>query len=394
MKDGLLQAASVRIHLPAALGLTDGDSPFPWQYTLLDRLCAEDPPRALDIPTGLGKTATIAIWLLARAAGADVPRRLVYVVDRRAVVDQATEVAQSLYTWVSQNREVADALDLDGRPLAISTLRGQTTDNREWLEDPTMPAIIVGTVDMVGSRLLFEGYGTSRKMRPYYAGLLGSDCLYVLDESHLVPPFEALIGALARFHDIHGAPASVPRCWLMSLSATGGHSERIDHGIGDSDGGAGRLLRLTDEDREKDAVRERLYAKKRITLQDVNPKDKPMVNAMVDEAWQLVDGRPRRCVIFVNARTDAEKVEAELRKRLRREPEHGRGTVELLVGGRRVFEREQAKKKLSDMGFLAGSNQPQKPAFLVATSAGEVGVDLDADDMVADLVAWECTGPA
>ena len=29
------------------------------------------------------------------------------------------------------------------------------------------------------------------------------------------------------------------------------------------------------------------------------------------------------------------------------------------------------------------------PVFLVATSAGEVGVDLDADHMVCDLVAWE-----
>src|SRR5690606_9628024 len=29
------------------------------------------------------------------------------------------------------------------------------------------------------------------------------------------------------------------------------------------------------------------------------------------------------------------------------------------------------------------------PVFLFATSAGEVGVDLDADHMVADLVPWE-----
>src|SRR6185437_11208262 len=40
-------------------------------------------------------------------------------------------------------------------------------------------------------------------------------------------------------------------------------------------------------------------------------------------------------------------------------------------------------------GFLAGSPPRAKPAFLVATSAGEVGVDLDADHMVCDLVPWE-----
>jgi CRISPR-associated endonuclease/helicase Cas3 len=52
-----------------------------------------DIPDALDIPTGLGKTAVIAIWLAARVSGASLPRRLVYVVDRRAVVDQATTEA-------------------------------------------------------------------------------------------------------------------------------------------------------------------------------------------------------------------------------------------------------------------------------------------------------------
>ena len=42
----------------------------------------------------------------------------------------------------------------------------QYADNREWLEDPAAPAIIVGTVDMIGSCLLFEGYGVSRGERP------------------------------------------------------------------------------------------------------------------------------------------------------------------------------------------------------------------------------------
>jgi CRISPR-associated helicase Cas3 len=41
-------------------------------------------------------------------------------------------------------------------------------------------------------------------------------------------------------------------------------------------------------------------------------------------------------------------------------------------------------------GFLAGSDAVlERPAVLIATSAGEVGVDLDADHMVCDLVAWE-----
>jgi CRISPR-associated endonuclease/helicase Cas3 len=64
--------------------------------------------------------------------------------------------------------------------------------------------------------------------------------------------------------------------------------------------------------------------------------------------------------------------------------------TELFVGGRRLFEREQARQRLEVLGFLAGVNAPRtKPTFLFATSAAEVGVDLDADHMVGDLVAWE-----
>ena len=75
-----------------------------------------------------------------------MPRRLVYVVDRRAVVDQATAVAESIKQG---SRDSA---------LRISTLRGRYADNRQWLEDPAAPAIVVGTVDMIGSCSYQLGY--------------------------------------------------------------------------------------------------------------------------------------------------------------------------------------------------------------------------------------------
>ena len=101
----------------------------------------------------------MALWLLARAYGARLPRRLVYVVDRRAVVDQATRFAERLRR--NMPVDLANQLDLKGGNLPISTLRGGFADNRDWLEDPSKPAIVVGTIDMIGSRLLFEGYGVS-----------------------------------------------------------------------------------------------------------------------------------------------------------------------------------------------------------------------------------------
>ena len=109
--------------------------PFPWQRRLFEECFSRGTlPPAVDIPTGLGKTAVMAVWLLARAAGAALPRRLVYVVDRRAVVDQATEFAETLREKLEKDealRTVRCALELGDRPLAISTLRGRHADNRE-----------------------------------------------------------------------------------------------------------------------------------------------------------------------------------------------------------------------------------------------------------------------
>lgn len=375
--------------LAESLGLQPGEAPFPWQTRLLRQLRQGDFPRSLDIPTGLGKTATIAIWLLARSLGAPVPRRLIYVVDRRVVVDQATAVADRLRDWVSTRPAIQEGLALDGRQLPVSTLRGKHVDNREWLEDPSTPAILVGTVDMIGSRLLFEGYRASRKIRPYMAGLLGHDSLFVLDEAHLVPPFERLLERIALDPaDLAASPVAkhfeppLPR--LLSLSATGRSRGGVPFGLDDSD-------------LAHPVVKQRLDARKRLTVEVLDGKTALPICA-AERAWEIADEgrRPIRCVIFLTKRDDAEKARDHLAKLAGLDkPKKGQQTaanLELLVGGRRVFERAEAARRLEGMGFLAGSSpDSQHPAFLIATSAGEVGVDLDADHMVCDLVAWERT---
>ncbi len=72
----------------------------------------------------------MAVWLLARQKNDGLPLRLAYVVDRRVVVDQAATEAKNLKDKCGD--------------LPISTLRGKYHDNGEWLNDPTVPAIIVG----------------------------------------------------------------------------------------------------------------------------------------------------------------------------------------------------------------------------------------------------------
>ena len=381
-----------------------GHDPLGWQRRLFEgHFIKDNLPSALDLPTGLGKTSVIAIWYLARRAGAPVPRRLVYVVDRRAVVDQATVVADRI-----KQRSCDSAL-------RISTLRGRYADNREWLEDPAAPAIIVGTVDMIGSRLLFEGYGVSRGMRPYHAGLLGADTLVVLDESHLVPPFERLLERIVRDRDEDNALGPkeakdrdlIPRFRLLPLSATGRDRD-------------GDVFRLTEQDREDPVVKQRLDAKKRLEFEPVG--DEELKERLAEAAWALSgDGEmPVRVLIYCNSRDVAEKTKKAIEKKLneynKNKMESAQipsGNVQLFVGARRVKEREDAKNKLElqrpalvrhrgqvkeredaknkleGLGFFSGDDAPDEAAFVIATSAGEVGVDLDADHMVMDLVPFE-----
>ncbi len=376
-----------------------GHRAFLWQQRLYDDhfACGALPP-AVDIPTGLGKTAVMAIWLLARAAGAPLPRRLAYVVDRRAVVDQATAFAEILQERLEEDERlepVRRALGLGDRPLPISTLRGRHADNREWMADPSAAAIIVGTVDMVGSRLLFEGYGLSRRMRPYAAGLLGCDTLLMLDEAHLARPFERLLQAIQegqRPRTSNGANASAfagmeahdrfpPTFRMLPLSATLG----LDT--------AGNPFCLNDGDRANDTVRMRLDACKSLTVEDL-ASGSSLDQALAERAWDLMQtesaatATPPAVAVYCYSRKDAEKVAGSLRKRVGKE--NPRSHVILFVGGRRVRERMDAAAELQEYGLVGDTKATRsEPVFFVATSAGEVGIDLDADHMVCDLVSWE-----
>lgn len=380
----------------AAFEALTGNPPFKWQARLFnDYFNKGELPSAIDLPTGLGKTSVMAIWLIARAQGAKLPRRLVYVVDRRAVVDQATAEAEKLRTALDgEASELKAGLGLTDKSLPISTLRGQFVDNRDWLADPCATAIVIGTVDMIGSRILFEGYGVSRKMRPYHAGLLGADALIVLDEAHLVPPFEKLLEAIesgnAADYEADRQRALGPRnaehrkiippFRLLSLSATG--KER-----------KGARFQLVADDHADPVVKKRLNSRKMVSIEPLKEKQL-LESVLADAAWALSENgcKPIRCLIYCDKREEAQKVFDKLSAQATpaKKSELAKATIELFTGARRFFEREGTIRQLASLGFIAGkTNESGKPAFLVATSAAEVGVDLDADHMVCDLVAWE-----
>ncbi len=357
-------------------GLLSGDGSFrayPWQEELFRRIIGDNWPDSVALPTGAGKTSILKIWLLAFGwgllngkAGA-VPRRLAWVVNRRVVVDQATREAESMadiLQKLGRGDDLAAAL-LDcsvehKQPLAISTLRGQKADNRRWSEDPLAPAVVIGTVDMIGSRLLFRGYRDGKYFRPYHAGLLGVDTLLVNDESHLTPAFAELLKAIA---DMRSADTVGKQFRVLFVSATerGIGSRPFDHDIG--------------IDAKESARFGRVYeAEKRAYLHEAADVDAKIFELATTEP--SVD----RTIIFIDKPENALAFAERLRK------QDGDGNrVRLLTGTMRGFERDGLSNDETFKKFQERTAVSDGPYYLVSTSAGEVGVDISAERLLTPL---------
>ncbi|MBM3844398.1 MAG: type I-U CRISPR-associated helicase/endonuclease Cas3, partial [Verrucomicrobia bacterium] len=366
---------------PKVFEALTGAPPFPWQASLFDKFSSGLVPASANIPTGLGKTSVIAIWLCALASKPQsMPRRLVYVVNRRTVVDQTTNEVEkwrerlALANLTQPLAQLASIpLATNEPPLAISTLRGQFADNREWSADPARPAVIVGTVDMIGSRLLFNGYGVGYKVRPHHAGLLGQDSLVVHDEAHLEPAFQTLLETVSaqQVTDREFRPLRV-----LALSATSRSPSNAAH-------------TLSPADEENPTVHRRLNAPKRPSLHPVTDEKKETAEKLAALALAK-KGSGRAVLIFARSLEVVHRVIAALEKdKLENPPAK-------LVGPLRGFERDRLVENPVFQRFLPASNLPPSgvpiPAgtvYLVATSAGEVGVNLSADDLVCDLSTFE-----
>lgn len=346
------------------------NQPFPWQVALYKRFVGGDFPKACDLPTGLGKTSVIALWLLALTKNPKLPRRLVYVVNRRTVVDQSTSeaerISQKLLTPMANHlRDALDAMAATKaeQPLVISTLRGEFADNGVWRRDPSRPAIIVGTVDMVGSRLLFSGYGCGFRSRPLHAGFLGQDALLIHDEAHLEPAFQSLLNAIVDEQKNGNEPRPLK---VLALSATG--RAEPDFTLGE-------------EDLRSEVVKQRLHAKKGLQIHVVDDR-KELPERIASKASEL-NGK---VIVFLSSVDHAEKCAQALRKTKKH-------CVVTLTGTMRGAERDELVKDPVFARFLPrpdnGVELQEGTVFLIATSAGEVGIDLSADHLVTDLPPFD-----
>jgi len=359
-----------------------GNPPFPWQQALYDRFVGNADggiPQSCSLPTGLGKTSVVAVWLIALAIHpARIPRRLVYVVNRRTVVDQTTEEVERYRAQLQsdQLRPVANALQglylesghrtAESVPLAISTLRGEFADNGEWCEDPARPAVICGTVDMIGSRLLFSGYGIGRSRRPLHAGFLGQDTLLVHDEAHLEPAFQVLIESIQQQQEANEPAAGWSRLQVMELTATSKSRTPFT---------------LSDADIEHPVVSRRIDAAKALTIHQLNDSKKPE-KELLQMALSFRDSQ-QAIIVFAQSVETVHNVYHALEK--------AKLPVRTLTGTMRGLERDQLVR---DPVFQRFQPAPADTAakgtvYLVCTSAGEVGVNISADHLICDLTPFD-----
>ena len=214
-----------------------GHSPFPWQERLAEVVLTDGWPSTLSIPTGCGKTSAIDVAVFSLAAQAQLQAyertaalRIFLVIDRRLVVDDVTRHAKTLAEKISDGSEAVLAhvrerlLRFGGeQPLQVATLRGGMYRSSTWADRPNQPLVVVSTVDQVGSRLLFRGYGISERGWPVHAGLVANDSLMIVDEAHLSQPFLDTVERVRRYQGdewVEERWRVAPPLRLVTMSAT------------------------------------------------------------------------------------------------------------------------------------------------------------------------------
>jgi CRISPR-associated endonuclease/helicase Cas3 len=357
-----------------------GDPAFePYDY---QRILAEDGwPDMVGVPTGVGKTAAVALaWLWKRGwrKGArigepdpDTPRRLIYCLPMRVLVEQTVF---NIEGWLK-------ALDLYGKPgegkVSVNVLMGGEEDVRKpvWASYPEEDAILIGTQDMLLSRALMRGYGMSRYQWPIHFALLHNDALWVFDEVQLMGAGLATSAQLEAFRRVfpHAmnsrtlwVSATLNRDWLDTVDLHPHMDSLSSRAIGDADRKqAGDRLRAV-----------KSLAKAPFTLSKAagnNAGLQPYLENLRDVVLETHDAQAQTLII-VNRVERAQQL-----FRLLREERPGR--TDLLIHARfRAAERAAQARRLRD----------DDPAdrIIVATQAIEAGVDISSKTLVTELAPW------
>jgi CRISPR-associated endonuclease/helicase Cas3 len=346
-------------------------------YAYQRRLATDPWPNLLDVPTGMGKTAAVALaWLWKRGwreggrhgdIDAATPRRLIWCLPMRVLVEQTRD---NIVTWL-RNLGVHGATD-EGK-VSVHVLMGGEDDIDSWVEHPEEDMILIGTQDMLLSRALMRGYGMSRYHWPIHFSLLHNDSLWVYDEVQLMGAGLATSAQLEAFRRSF-LPAR-PSCSLW-ISAT---LRREWLATVDLRPHANSLQHRTIDDADRQQAGERLNAAKslqqalRLDQHNSKQNGQPYLEELCAKVMAQHDASAQTLVVINNVSRAQ-----QLFKLLRKERS---GRPDLLIHARfRPIERAEQARRLRDESGV--------DRIVVATQAIEAGVDVSSKVMFTELAPW------
>lgn len=311
-------------------------------------------PSVLRVPTGSGKTQAILVAWLYRRLFAEpelreaTPRRLVYALPMRVLVDQVWRVvAEVLDRLRLPEEQVGRHLLMGGRPA------------RDWVRRPEQPAVLVGTVDMLVSRALHRGYSAGRSRWPIDFGLLNADCLWVLDETQLMGVAVTTAAQMDGLRDKLGTFRPCSTIW-MSATVDPRTIATVDRPrVGD-------VFALGSDDLAGD-LGARLHARKRLERRDAGV------------AEVVADEHAEGSLTLAVHNTVRAAVDTYRRLR-RRQPQ---ASPELLLLHSRF--RPPDRSRLTD---LLTAPVPPAGRIVCATQVVEAGVDISARLLVTEVAPW------
>jgi CRISPR-associated endonuclease/helicase Cas3 len=325
-----------------------GHSPHGYQA----RIARDGLPDVVEAPTGTGKTGVILAWLWRQLYGPDqagTPRRLVYALPQRSLVEQVTGQAAK---WLT-NLGLADKVALH------VVMGGEGKTQRRWRLDMHTPAIVVGTVDSLVSKALNRGYGMGRGTFPIDFALVTNGAHWVLDEVQLCRESTTTLRQLAAF--ARTFPVAEP-FGLTCMSAT--ISKPLMETVDNPD--LGDVAGILPEERTGE-LEVRLKAARTIRRLTADPGDHESIAAAARERHR----QGELTLVVLNT----VKAASEVFKYLKDMP----ADRTLLHSRFRAIERDQL------MDAITGHPANR---IVVSTQVVEAGIDLNASVMITEAAPW------
>jgi CRISPR-associated endonuclease/helicase Cas3 len=328
-----------------------GYEPYEYQRVLASR---GTPPEVIEVPTGAGKTfAALIPWL----ADPGAPKRLVYALPMRSLVEQTVDVIRVALARLGEAEEIP-----------VHVLMGGV-DVADWRRQPQGRMVLVGTIDMLLSRALNRGYGESRFAWPVAFGLLNSDCRWVFDEVQLMGPARTTSAQLAGLRRKLGSALPAETVWM---SATVDHDalRTFDHDP------RGDVVTLSEADR-RGPLSARLDAVKIVSRVDLDGVTASDLAKSVAAAARDRHRAGSRTLIILNRVDTAQAVHAVLVK------EPGVDSPDVVLVHSRYRPADRARQ------MAAAIAQPgPNGTIVVATQVVEAGADISSACLVTETAPF------